>query len=470
MSGLRKGEILEFEIADIAFGARGVARTENFVWFIDRALPGQRVKARVCRIRKQYGEAVLQEVVREAPDRVAPPCPHFGTCGGCQMQHWAYPSQVAAKTRQVEDILRRIGGFPGVDVRPTLPASEILGYRNKMEFTFSDRRWIPEGEDPEKPADFALGLHVPGRFDKVLDLDACLLQSDRANQIFRHVRELTFRSGLPPYGQKSHDGFWRFLILREGRQTGDLMVNLITSGGFGDAGLEAVNRVAEALRAAFPEITTLVHGITDSKGQVARGESGRILWGSGNIREILYGMEFEVSSDAFFQTNTLQAEVLFDAIAGLSGFQGDEVLYDLYCGTGAIGIALAGRVRRVLGVEAIPSAVANARENAALNRLDNVDFVLADMKDALRDSDFVSTCGRPDVVIIDPPRGGTHPKTIQDLLALGAPRLIYVSCNPPLLARDCQALGERYRLDVVQPVDMFPHTKHIEAVARFTLR
>jgi 23S rRNA (uracil1939-C5)-methyltransferase len=351
-------------------------------------------------------------------------------------------------------------------VRPTLPAPQVYGYRNKMEFTFSDQRWIPENDAPDKRADFALGLHVPGRFDKVLDIDRCPLQSDLANGILHTVQELVRGTGLPPYGARSHRGVWRFLVLREGKNTGDLMVHFITSGQEGERTREAVDGMVETLAARHPAITTVTHATTYRLSQVAYGEKERTLRGAGKIREVLLGRTFEISSGSFFQTNTRQAEKLFDCIADLAELSGTESVYDLYCGAGAIGLSIAHRVKSVVGVESVEPAVRDALRNAGINGITNVVFAAGDMKHALRDETFRREFGPPDVVILDPPRGGTHPDTISDLLALDAPKIIYVSCNPPVFARDAKILcGDAYELGTVQPVDMFPHTGHVEIVA-----
>ena len=462
----QKRDLLELTIHDLAFGARGLARQDDFVWFIDRGIPGQRVKARVKRVRKRYGEARIEEVLTPSPHQVDPPCPHFGTCGGCQLQHLAYDIQVQAKTQQVQDILERIGGLKNVSVNPTIPAQTIYGYRNKMEFSFSARRWIPEGEPPDQPRDFALGLHVPGRYDKVLDIHTCLLQSETCNGILRDVRRLARESGLKPYDEKTHTGFWRFLVLREGKNTGEIMLNLVTSGQESDRGTQAVDRIGRELLRLHPCITTLLHSTTDRKAQVAFGESERIIHGPGKIREKIGDRVFQISPNAFFQTNTHQAQCLFETLADLARFRGDETVYDLYCGTGAIGIVVAHRVGQVVGIEVIPSAIEDARLNARLNQIANMAFVTADMKNALEDADALTEkFGAPDTVILDPPRGGTHPKTVAHLLKLAAPKIVYVSCNPTVLARDLQTLCETtYTLQAVQPVDMFPHTGHIEVV------
>lgn len=463
----QKGESLELHVQDLTFGARGVARTDDFVWFVDRGIPGQKVKAKVQRVRKSYGEAFVEEVLEPSPHQVDPPCPYFGICGGCQLQHLSYDVQVEAKTRQVREILERIGGFKNTEVRPTLPAEKIYDYRNKMEFTFSDRRWITDNETTDKSKNFALGLHVPRRFDKVLDIDACLLQSETSNQILQTVKSLTQESGLTPYSIRTHTGFWRFLVIREGKNTSDLMLNFITSGQEPEKGTEAISWIVHKLFWCYPEITTVLHSTTDQKSQVALGESERVILGSGIITEKIGDRIFEISPNAFFQTNTQQTQHLFETIVELADFQGTETVYDLYCGTGAIGISIADRVKHILGIEVIESAISDAKRNAELNGLSNIEFVLADMKNALKEPKTLTKYfGSPDVAILDPPRGGTHPKTLKGLLNLSPPKIVYVSCNPAILARDLQILCEKaYILKAVQPVDMFPHTGHIEAVA-----
>jgi 23S rRNA (uracil1939-C5)-methyltransferase len=472
----KKNEIIELEIADLAFGGRGIARLDNYVWFVDGGIPGQKVRARTYRIAKQYGEARVVETLSPSPDQVDPVCPHFGVCGGCQLQHLRYDAQVAAKTRQVRDLLERIGGFSAPDVRPTLPSEAVTAYRNKMEFTFSDARWqtappAPDGENGPAGGTgpgWALGLHVPGRFDKVLNIESCPLQSDRANAVLASVHALVAASGLPGYGARSHRGVWRFLVLREAKATGDLMVHLITSGQDFPAVKAVVDRMAAELVKCHPFITTLSHSVTDRLSQVAAGDTERVLAGDGRIREKLGDRVFEISSGSFFQTNTAQAERLFRTVADLAGWKGTERLYDLYCGTGAIGIFLADKVGEVVGIESVEPAVRNAVRNAELNGLTNISFVLGDLKDALRDRGFKSRFGPPDSVIIDPPRGGMHPDALDDLIALAPESVIYVSCNPPILARDAKTLcGRGYVLGPVQPVDLFPHTGHVEVVAVF---
>ncbi len=460
-----KGDSIDLEIESLAFGARGVARTGGFVWFVDFAIPGQTVRAKVTKRRQGYGEARIDSILSPSPDQVPAPCQYFGICGGCRLQHLQYEAQVKAKTNQVRDIMERIGGFSGELVMPALPSETIYHYRNKMEFTFSDRRWLIEKNSALDPVSFALGMHVPARFDKILDIEACLLQSDRANVLYQFVNQRIRETGLPPYGVKTHTGIWRFLVIREGKNTGDHMLNLVTSGQEPQKTSEAIGRLMHKLLLKHPELTTVVQSITDRKGMAAYAESEKLLLGRGAIKERIGERQFSISPGAFFQTNTLQATRLFQTIADLAAFSGDETVLDLYCGTGAIGITIADKVKRILGIESVASAVEDGRKNAELNGLSNIQFIQADLKTALSDGS-TDAFGRPDVVILDPPRGGTHPRTIENLSRLAPSKIVYVSCNPPLMARDMQSLCTAgYRISAIQPVDMFPHTAHIEAVA-----
>lgn len=463
----KKQNTLELEIEDLAYGAKGVARKDNFVWFVRGGIPSQKVTARITRKKKSYGEAITEEVLEPSPDQIQAPCTYFGTCGGCQLQHLKYETQLLFKTRQTQEILRRVGG---IDDPPILPAKNCRGiyhYRNKMEFTFSNKRWFMNENDNQKPKDFALGMHVPKRFDKVLDLDACLLQSIACNRILQTVKQLTMESGLPAYDTRKHLGIWRFLMLRQGMNTGEIMVNLFTSGQDEDQVKKIIDRMSPEIIKKHPEITSLIHTVTDKKAQVARGDYSRVLQGKSEITEKIGDKVFRISPEAFFQTNTLQTEVLFNTISDLADFRGDETMYDLYCGTGAIGIFLADKVSNVFGIEMMESAVQDAVKNAQMNNLKNISFHQADMKEAMENITHITdNLPEPDVVILDPPRGGTHPKSIQGLLKLAPPKIIYVSCNPGILARDLKILcGDLYTLKTVQPVDMFPHTGHIEIVA-----
>ncbi len=462
-----KYESIELEITDLAYGGKGVAKYNDFVIFVDYGLPGQKVKAKIRKKKRHYAEARIEEILVPSSEQINPPCPWFGVCGGCKWQHLNYSAQIEAKRKQVEDLLHRIGHLKDIQVLPVLPAKEIYGYRNKMDFTFSNRRWILDDEPEDADQDFALGMHVPGRFDKIIQIDNCMLQSDACNTLLKACSDWIRESGLPAYDPKSHQGFWRFLVMREGSNTDERMFNFITSGQFGEEGKKEVKRLAEFLDEQDVPIHSILHSMTDRLSEVAFGDQEILLKGKSNIRDTLKEKTFEISSNAFFQTNTRQAELLFQTLLDLAEFDGSEIVYDLYCGTGAIGIFIGDKVKNIIGIEVIEQAIEDAKRNALLNGLSNIEFILADMKDALKETEeIIEKHGQPDVIILDPPRGGTHPKTVKHLLKIEAPKIIYVSCNPSILARDLAILCEEmYSVKTIQPVDMFPHTPHIEVVA-----
>ncbi len=466
--GVKRGKELELEIETLAFGGRGIARRDGYVLFVDGAIPGQRVKARVTRKKRGYAEAVAFEVIKESELAVAPTCPHFGICGGCRLQNLDYQAQLRFKREQVVDSLHRIADIPEPPVAEVLPSEDRLFYRNKMEFSFGRRRWITREEvasgELAAAKEFALGLHVRGRYDRVLNIDTCFLQSELTAEIVREVRRLTYESGLAAYSTQDHTGFWRFLVLREGKNTGELMVNVVTAEE--PSHYQAVEKLGSAVRARFPEITTLVHTVNRTKAQVATGDLEQVLWGSGYIQERLGKYFFRISANSFFQTNTRGAERLYEVVARFADFKGSETVYDLYSGAGTISIYIAGSVQKVIGFEVVPSAIQDAVVNCALNAVKNCYFVEGDLKDELAQVPIiVGRWGEPNVIIIDPPRAGMHPKVVQRLLQLSAEKIIYVSCNPTTFARDVKDLEDGgYRLQQVQPVDMFPHTSHIEVV------
>ena len=463
----KKQYTLELEIEDLAYGGKGVARKDNFVWFVRGGIPGQKIKARIRRKKKSYGEATVDEVIEPSPYQIEAPCPYFGICGGCQLQHLEYQIQLNYKTKQTEDILRRLGEIDDPPVLPAIGCREQYHYRNKMEFSFSNKRWFIDENDNQKPENFALGMHIPKRFDKVLDLDKCLLQSDTLNRILKTVKTVTLKTGLPAYDTRNHTGIWRFLVLREGIHTGDIMVNLFTSGQKEEQVKKVIDRMVPEIQKNHPEITSLIHTVTDKMAQIARGDHSRLLQGKNEIREKIGDKIFQISPEAFFQTNTVQTEVLFNTICDLADFRGTENVLDLYCGTGAIGIFIADKVKNIYGIEVVESAIADADKNAEINNLNNIYFHRADIQEIMNNiTQVTEKFTDPDVVILDPPRGGTHPKSIQNLMKLAPPKIIYVSCNPAILARDLNLLCKnQYTLKTVQPVDMFPHTGHVEIVA-----
>lgn len=462
---MKPERMLELDVERLAFGGRGVARApEGEVVFVQGALPGDRVLARVGRKRRRHREGQVEEILVPSPQRVPARCRHQAVCGGCPLQTLDYAAQLREKQAMVADAWRRLGGFEGLEIEPILPAAELFHYRNKMEFSFSDQQWLDERPAEGEEPGFGLGQHVPGIHSKVFDLRECFLMSELAAPILAEIRRFVREEGG---GDESvwhyvrQTGFWRFVVVREGKATGERMVNLITSTG-GDPRVEAL---AARLLAAFPgQISTIVNTVHGGKGQVATGRLEGVLHGDGRLREELGGLRFELEPAAFFQTNTGQAARLFEVAAEFAGLSGGETLLDLYCGTGSIALLLAGRVGRAVGVELVPEAIASARRNAEINRIDNVEFHCGDVKDLLRSGELPA----PDVVVVDPPRVGLHPKVVASLLEIGAPTLVYVSCNPTTQARDAALLAEGgWRLERLRPVDMFPHTTHVETVARF---
>ncbi|MEM1041435.1 MAG: 23S rRNA (uracil(1939)-C(5))-methyltransferase RlmD [Bacteroidota bacterium] len=458
----KKGATLDLKIEKFADRGKSLARLNGYVVFVAGAVPGDTVRARLFKRKRGFGEARIVEVLEESPLRTDPRCEYFWGCGGCKWQHVEYPAQLEAKRQSVAEALAHAGGFEGVEVRPTIGAEEKYYYRNKMEFSFSAQRWLTDREIASGETfdrDFALGLHVPGRFDKVLDLSACYLQSAWSARLVNATRALAKRCGWAPWDVHKKTGYLRHLVLRTPEHTGEKMVNLVTNG-YDEA---RVAEYAGLLRAEFPEATTFVNTVNTGVAQTALGEAMHTVFGSGIVHDRIGDHTFEIAPNAFFQTNTRQAEVLYAVAAAFAEFTPDDLVYDLYCGAGTISLFVAGQVRRVVGVELVEAAVQNARANAAANGVDNCTFVTGDMM-KLFTPDFVASHGRPDVLIVDPPRAGLHPKVVEQIGALRPERFVYVSCNPQSQARDLAPLRAHYRIEAVQPVDLFPHTHHVENV------
>jgi 23S rRNA (uracil1939-C5)-methyltransferase len=451
------------EISGLAFGGRGIARLDGLAVFVSNGVPGDRAFIQITRRKKNFAEAYLAELIEPSPDRVAAPCPYSGVCGGCSWQFLRYEKQLEYKRRHVAESLEHIGGIKGAPVHATVPSPAVFEYRNKMEFTCADRRWLMPAElqDPDAPKGFALGLHVPGTFHKVIDTRACLLQPETGNRILSEIRDGIKASGLPVYGLRSHAGFWRFAVLRSSNASGRWLVNLVTA--FEDPAVAAT--LAVRLRAAFPEIAAIVNNVTSRKAAIAVGEFERPVAGEARLRDRIGRFEFEISANSFFQTNTRGAERLYGIVSAYAGLDGSETVLDLYSGTGTIPILLSGDCREVVGIEMAASAVADARTNCRINGIENCRFLLGDIQDCLPGIEV-----RPDVVVIDPPRIGMAREVVQAVLQLGPERIVYVSCNPTTLARDLALLQPDYQAVEIQPVDMFPHTFHVESVVRLTRR
>jgi 23S rRNA (uracil1939-C5)-methyltransferase len=446
-----RDEELELRIDSLAYGGNGVARLDGFVVFVRRGLPGDLVRARVTKVKRGFAEAVATAVVEPGPGRVEAPCEHFGLCGGCRFQDLGYEEQAAAKEAQVRDALERIGGVEEPPLEPILQAASVFHYRNKLEYSFT------RGEDG-----VALGFHRAGRWDEVLDIRRCWLTTDLGNAIRDAVRDWANEERLAPYSQEDQTGYLRHLVVREARNTGQALVMLVTAPGE----LADPEHFVDLLR-QFPEVRSIHWAVNDRPAEVTNLPS-RLLWGEEAIEEELCGLRFRVRPNAFLQTNTEMAEQLYGLAIEAAGLTGSETVFDLYCGIGTIGLAMAGRALSVWGVEVSEESVACAIENAELNGIANAAFFAGDVGRSLEE--LVERSGRPDVVVVDPPRAGLSGKALRGLARLDAPRIVYVSCNPTTLAGNVKELVGQwgYRLERLRPVDMFPHTPHVEAVALLT--
>lgn len=466
---VKKGHIAELTIESAAFEGKGFGRLEDRACFVKNTAPGDRVRARIIKKRKSFFEGQLVEVLEEGPSRVKPVCRHAAVCGGCTWQHVTYSEQLRFKRQHVEDHLHRIGGLRDVIPLPVLAAPHQLHYRNKMEYSFGDRRWLTREEIESgitfTDKDVAAGMHAPGRFDRILNLEECHLQIPVSFEIMDFVRSYALERGISSYNPVKKQGFIRHVMVRNGHHTGDLMVNLVT---FADRG-DLVKPLAEALLARFPQITTIVNNVNDTPSPSSEGRFENILFGPGYITEKLGTNLFRIDANTFFQTNTLQAERLYETARQFAELRPTDLLFDLYCGVGSLTLYTADAVKQAVGIELNPVSVENARKNAEANKVGNCAFETGDMKDVFTQK-FIQKYGRPDVIITDPPRAGMHPDVVKTLCELAAERLVYVSCNSATVARDLAELNEVYTIDRVQPVDMFPQTYHIETVARLTRR
>jgi 23S rRNA (uracil1939-C5)-methyltransferase len=466
---VNRGDEVALEVTDVAVGGKSLGRIDGLVVFVPGLVPGDVARVRIHKVKRQHAEGEALELLKWSDLRESPPCRYFGTCGGCRWQQVKYDAQLEFKRRQVRDALERIGGFDGIAVNEVIGSETPYYYRNKMEFSFGER-WLPreaflarsavEVAAQEPPA---LGLHIPERFDKVLDIDECWLQSLQSNGILNAVRTFAHERGLTAYSTRSHTGYLRNLVIREGRRTGETMVNLVTSEDRPDL----MQTLCAELLEVCPSITTIVNNITTRKSQVAVGDYERVYYGPGQITEKIGTLSFRISANSFFQTNTEQAERLYETTKRMARLQPDDHVFDLYSGTGTIALFLADSVAEVVGIDVVEAAILDARRNAEMNGVANCRFELGDLKEKLtKDRGWLESHPPPTVVVIDPPRSGMHEKVVQELLSLGPRRMVYVSCNPSTQARDLKILcrDNAYCIEEVQPVDMFPHTEHIECV------
>ncbi len=473
---MKKGDLLELEITGYAFEGKGVAKTikevnslneepKKYVVFVDGSYPGDRVIAELRKIKKSYAEAKVKEFITKSPFRTEPLCKYFGICGGCKSQDLIYEQQTKFKHEQVKDIFERIGGFKDFEMLPIIPSENNFFYRNKMEFSFAVKRWLTENEinsmQEIADKDFALGLHIPGLYDKVLNIDECFLQSELSNRILNFTRDFFKSRAISIYSTQNHTGFLRNLIIRNSYHTKDLMINLVTSEENERLFVLYKNELLEK----FPEVTTVINNINRKKAQVATGDYEIVFHGPGFNYDFIGGKKFRISANSFFQTNTHQAERLYQTAVDFTEFKGNKVVYDLYSGAGTIPIFISGLVKEIYGFESVVPAIEDAKVNIGLNNITNFQPILADLNKSFLPKVEERMIPRPDIIIADPPRSGMNPKTVNDILALKPSKLIYISCNPSTQARDVKLLCEGgYKLIKLQPVDMFPHTYHIENV------
>ena len=446
-------------ISDLAAEGKAIGRVDNMVVFVPFAAPGDVVNIQVERKKSSFMEGRVTEWISRSTNRIEPVCSDFGTCGGCKWQHIPYNEQIKYKEKQVSDQLIRIGKLNVPEILPILGSEETLFYRNKLEFTFSNSRWLKASElNTDTPKGAGLGFHIPGMFDKVLDIQQCHLQADPSNAIRNDIRQYAIDNELSFYNLRSNEGFLRTLIIRTA-STGELMV-IVVMGEDLPAEREAL---LSHLQQKFPEITSLLY-VVNMKCNDTIGDQDVVLFaGRDHIIEQMEDLRFKVGPKSFYQTNSKQAYRLYSVARDFAALTGDEVVYDLYTGTGTIANFVAKKAKKVVGIEYVPDAIEDAFENARFNGLDNMHFVAGDMKDILTPS-FIKENGKPEVVIVDPPRAGMHPDVVKVLVDAAPKRIVYVSCNPATQARDIALMGNDYRIVKVQPVDMFPHTHHVENV------
>ncbi|MBP5171195.1 MAG: 23S rRNA (uracil(1939)-C(5))-methyltransferase RlmD [Bacteroidales bacterium] len=456
-------------VTDVAAEGNALARVDNMVIFMPFGAPGDVVDVQIVKKRKQHALGRIVRYVSRSAERVEPFCSHFGVCGGCQWQHLPYPAQLRFKQQQVMDNLSRIGKVELPEPRPILGSEKTVGYRNKLEFTFSDKRWrtyeeVASGQEFSPEDNLALGFHIPGMFDKVLDIDTCHLQEDFSNLLRRDIKAWCREQGYSFFNLRSQTGLMRNLIVRTA-STGEKMVIVV----FHDPEKDRIQALMQHIAATFPEITSLLYIVNDKCNDTIFDREVFVFGGRDYILEQMEDLRFKIGPKSFYQTNSAQAYRLYSVVREFAALTGTELVYDLYTGTGTIANFLARQARQVIGVEYVPEAIEDARVNASLNGLDNTLFFAGDVKDIVNE-DFLARHGAPDVLITDPPRAGMHEDVVHTILSARPRRVVYVSCNPATQARDLSLLDVAYRVTAIQPVDMFPHTQHVENVVCLDLR
>lgn len=456
----KKPELLGATVSDMAAEGKSICRVDDQVVFITGAVPGDVVDIQVTKKRSNYSEGFVTRFHEYSPIRVEPFCPYFGKCGGCKWQFIPYGKQVEYKQREVVNNLRRLGHVELPEPMPILPSANNRFYRNKLEFTYSAKRWLTPDElaNPEVAKTPGVGFHVPGLFDKVVDITECHLQAEPSNSIRNWTRDYAFANNLSFYDLRERVGLLRNITIRTA-STGDVMVIL----SFGEDQPEAIAQMLKALQEAFPMVTSLMYVVNTKANDTITDLDIKCFAGQPFITEQMGDVKFRVGPKSFYQTNSDQAHRLYDVAKEFAALTGQEVVYDLYTGTGTIANYVARSAKKVIGVEYVPEAIEDAKVNSQINGIENTEFFAGDMKDVLT-LDFINTHGAPDVMIVDPPRAGMHPDVVETILKAAPRRIVYVSCNSATQARDIQMMDSAYKVTALRPVDMFPHTHHVESV------
>lgn len=456
----KKPFIEKITIEDIAAEGKAIARYNDYVVFVPYVIPGDVVDLQVTKKRKRYMEARVEKIHHYATERLDAFCEHYGVCGGCKWQILPYPNQLEHKQKQVKDALQRIGKLELPELEPILGSSKTRYYRNKLEFTFSNNRWLSKEEMGTEEIDRdALGFHIPKLFDKIVDIQHCYLQAEPSNELRLAIKEFAKKEKFSFYNQRANEGFLRNIIIRT-TSTQQLMIIVV----FGENKPESIEKMMNFIKKKFEQqITALLYTVNLKLNDTIGDQEIIPFYGGAEIYEQMGTMRFKIGAKSFYQTNSEQAYELYKIVEQFADLKGDECVYDLYTGTGTIACFVAKKAKKVIGIEYVEDAVKDAYENAKINGIDNVKFYAGDMKDLLSD-DFISQNGKPDVIITDPPRAGMHPSVVEVILRCEAKKIVYVSCNPATQARDLELLSSKYKIEKVQAVDMFPHTQHIENV------
>lgn len=462
MARREKYPIIEgLEIIDIAAEGKALGKHNDMVVFVPMCVIGDVVNVQICNKRRRFMEGYVLDFVKKSSERAEPFCSHYGDCGGCKWQHMPYESQLKHKQQQVEDQLTRIGKIKLPEISPILGSKNTQFYRNKLEFTFSNKKWIPKemlADGQEINMADGLGFHISGAFDKILDIEKCYLQGSSSNEIRNEIRNFTKANGYTYYNARTHEGLMRNLVVRTST-TGDIM--LIVIFGYNDT--EKIEALMEHLKVQFPQISSLLY-IVNKKLNDSYADQDVILYsGADHIFEQMEDLRFKIGPKSFYQTNSEQAYNLYKVTRDFAGLTGNEIVYDLYTGTGTIANFVAHKCKKVVGVEYVPDAIEDAKVNSTINGITNTVFYAGDMKDVLCEK-FIQENGAPDVIILDPPRAGIHEDVAEVVMSAAPKRIVYVSCNPATQARDIAIFDAMYEITAIQPVDMFPHTHHVENV------